>query len=115
MPGVGPSENQSLLFRAIFGEMAPAFREAVVGRALSMRDQVSADAANALNAAIRRNRVRVTGYRDPLLAPHTVLRGPVSQALDVDGQLAGALLRVWADSQQDLRERVVEHLRGTWH
>ena len=110
MPDKGASDAKSLQFSAVYEGMDATFRDAVVSRALSFRGQASAGAANALNSAIQRSRVRVTGYRDAVRAPHTLLRAPVSQLITSDADLAGTVLRVWAESQQALEDKVVKHL-----
>ena len=112
MPDSGPSDDKSLQFIAVYEVMNPAYRDEVVSRALGFRGQLSSDANNALNSAIQKSRIRVTGYRDPLRAPHTLLRDPISQALDFQPELAGALLRAWAESQQTLHDKIVEHLES---
>ena len=111
MPDSGPPEDKSLQFNAVFGVMNRTHRDEVVSRALGFRDRLSGDVNNALISAIQKSRIRVTGYRDPLRAPHTLLRDPISQALDFQPELAGALLRAWAESQQALHDRIVEHLK----
>ena len=113
MPDSGPSDEKSLRLSVVYEVMNQAYREEVVRRALGFRGQISADANSALNSAIQRSRIRVTGYRDPLRAPHTLLRDPISQALDFNPELAGAVLRAWAESQQQLHDKIVEHLRDS--
>ena len=112
MPGRKPSDGKSLQFNAIFEGMDASYRDAVVSQALSSRGQVASDATNALNTAIQKSRVRVTGYRDAIRAPHTMLRAPIAQLVAANGEIAGAVLRVWGESQPALRERVVEFLRS---
>ena len=111
MPAEGQSDDKNLQFSAIFEGMNLTYRDAVISRALGSRGQVSSDAANALNSAIQKSRVRVTGYRDSLRAPHTVLRDPVSQLAPSHPELAGAVLRVWVETQGELHDKVIEHLR----
>ena len=112
MPGRKSSDDKGLQFNAIFEGMDASYRDAVVSQALSSRGQVASDATNALNTAIQKSRVRVTGYRDAIRAPHTMLRAPIAQLVAVNGEIAGAVLRVWGESQPALRERVVEFLRS---
>ncbi len=108
-----PSEEKSLQFRVVYQGMNQAYRDTVVNRALNFRDQLSSVANSALNSAIQKSRISVTGFRDPLRAPHTQLRDPVSRALDFYPELAGAMLRAWAESQQTLHDKIVEHLKDT--
>ncbi len=111
MPDSGPPDDKSLQFNAVYEVMNPSYREAVVSRALSSRGELTSDAATALNSAIQKSRIRVTGYRDALRAPHTLLREPVSQALDFHPELAGAVLRAWVESQQALHDKIAQHLK----
>ena len=110
MPNDVPSGDERLEFTAAYEVLSPARRDAVVARALSSRSAASPEAGSALSSAIQKSRIRVTGYRDPLRAPHTLLREPVSAAASVSNELAGALLKVWAESEAELRGRVAEYL-----
>ena len=111
MPDSGSPDDNGLQLNAVYEVMNPTYRDEVVSRALGFRGQLSSDANIALNAAIQKSRIRVTGYRDPLRAPHTLLRDPISQTLDFQPELAGAVLRAWAESQQMLHDKIVEHLQ----
>lgn len=104
-------DDKSLQLNAVFEVMNQAYREAVVSRALSFRGELTSEGNSALNAAIQKSRIRVTGYRDSLRAPHTLLRGPISQALDFYPELAGAVLQAWVESQQTLHDKIVEYLK----
>ena len=112
MPGKGLSDDKNLQFSAIYVGMNPAYRSAVVSRALGARGLVSKETAIALDSAIEKSRLRVTGYRDPLRAPHTVLRDPVSHLVPAHSELGMAVLRVWAESHKELHEKVIEHLKS---
>ena len=112
MPNSGPLD-ESLQFSTVYEAMDSVFRENVVSRALGARGQISTEATNALNSAIQKSRIRVTGYRDSHRAPHPLLREPVSQAVALFPELAGAVLRAWAESQQALHDRVAEYLPNT--
>ncbi len=112
MPDSEPLDEKSLQLSAVYEAMNQTYREAVVSRALSFRTQLSSEANSALNSAIQKSRIRVTGYRDAFRAPHTVLRDPVSQALYLSPELSGAVLRAWAESQQALHDKMVEHLKN---
>ena len=112
MPNRDPLD-ESLQFSTVYEAMDSVFRENVVSRALGARGQISTEATNALNSAIQKSRTRVTGYRDAHRAPHPLLRDPVSQAVPLFPELAGAVLRAWAESQQALHDRVAEYLPNT--
>ena len=110
MPNDVPTGDKRLEFTAAFEVMSPAHRDAVVARALLSRSEASPEAGSAFNSAIQKNRIRVTGYRDSLRAPHTLLREPVSLAVSVSNELAGAVLKVWSESEVELRAKSVEYL-----
>ena len=112
MPDKDQSDERSLQFSAIHDWLSAVYLDSVVTVALGSRAHVSADTANAFNSAIQKARLRVTGYRDPLRAPHTLLREPVSQSISSQGELAGAVLRVWAESQHALHSRIVEYVNA---
>ena len=111
MPESGLTDDKSLQINAVYEAINPTYRDEVVSRALGFREQLSNDANINLNSAIQKSRIRAPGYRDPLRAPHTLLRDPISQALDFQPDLAGAVLWAWAESQQTLHDRIVEHLK----
>ncbi len=112
MPGSELPDEKSLQFNAVYEVMSQAYREEVVSRALSFRGNLSSEASSALNSAIQKSRIRVNGYRAPHQAPHTLLRGPISQILDLHPELAGAVLRAWAESQSALRDKIADHLKN---
>ena len=95
----------------VFVLMRPEFSEAVVERALRHRDKAPARVRSALENALRAG-VQVRGYRDASKAKPQHLCGPVlAEIKRGNGRLAGAMLRVWDESQAPLRECVTEHLR----
>ena len=110
MPNDVPTGDKRLEFTVAYEVMNPAHRDAVVARALASRSAASHEAGSALNSAILKSRIRVTGYRDPLRAPHTLLREPVSQVVSVSRELAESVLRVWAESEVELRSKAAEYL-----
>jgi len=97
----------------LFRMMPAAFGPEVVDGALRFRNDASQQARAALNAAIDADGFAVRGFRRASKASPKLLGAPLLQAID-DGsrQLAGAVLRVWAESLPALRERVVERLSG---
>ncbi len=110
MPNRSTLDDKSLQFNALYEVMDSGYRESVVSRALGARGQISSGATTALNSAIQKSRIRVTGYRDAHLAPHPLLRAPVCQAIALFPELAAAVLRAWAESHETLHDRIVEHL-----
>lgn len=95
----------------VFVLMRPEFSHAVVERALRFRSKASARVRSSLENTLRSG-VQVRGYRDASKASAQQLSGPILSEIDRgNGRLAGAILRVWDESQSSLRARVAEHLR----
>lgn len=85
----------------------------MVGRALKSRNQVSNEAKQALAAAINSTVKDIPQFpRKPASAPPPFLVEPVAHDMLHSDKLAGAVFRVWAESHEDLRDMVVEHLKG---
>ena len=103
--------GQSLAVTALFAALSPEFREAVVMRALRYRGQVSGDAGRALDSAIRGS-LRIPEYRNSDAAPPHVLAEPVARGMFHSERLAGAALRVWAESHDPLLKIVADHLEA---
>ncbi len=101
--------GQLLAVTTLFAALSPEFREAVVMRALRFRGQSTGDAGRALDSAIRGN-LRIPDYRHPDSAPPHILMEPVAKAMFHSERLAGAALRVWAESHRELQQVVSEHL-----
>ena len=107
-------EETALRFTSAFAsisEMSADYLDVVVGRALDSRNQVSTQAQRELQLVIR-DTVRVAGFQNADRALSTVLRGPVSRSVLNSNRLAGAVLKVWAESHKTLLDIVTEHLRG---
>lgn len=103
------SSGLSLAVTALFAASPPEFREAVVTRALRSREQAPRDAVRALDSAIRGS-LRIPEYRNPDMAPPHVLADAVVKGMFYSERLAGAALRVWAESHQQLQQVVADHL-----
>ena len=103
------SVREFLELTAMFDALSPAFRAAVTLRALRARDHVATEAGRALDSAIRGS-IRLIGYTNPALAISSVLLEPVANSVAKSEKLAGATLRVWAESHEDLQRLVLEHL-----
>ena len=117
-PAEGRSQdNVSLLLglAAITERFGDGYLASVVRRALDSRRQVSEVARSALDAAIVTSEVRVQGggFRPQNVnrAPSYQLQAPVIHAMSRSGELVGAVLRIWAESQQELRELAVQLLQ----
>ena len=105
------TKADSLQISEIFGFMDPEYHEAVVQRALDSRSKVSTEARRLLNSAIRHG-IRVDGYKNSDRAPVHYLMEPVLKNVRRSDKLAGAVLKVWAGSQDVLGDVVVKHLDG---
>ena len=96
---------------SLFRRMSQEFRGEVVKRALDWRDQSSGEARAAIRRAVD-DCVEVAGFRYAGLVPPFRLRGPVAEVIQRQDNLAGAVLRVWVESQEPLRSAVHAHLAG---
>ena len=117
-PAEGRSQdNVSLLLglAAITERFGDGYIASVVRRALDSRGQVSDVARSALDAAIITSEVRVQGggFRPQNVnrAPSYQLQAPVLHAMSRSGELVRAVLRIWAESQQELQELAVQRLQ----
>ena len=103
------TKADSLQISEIFGFMKPEYHEAVVQRAIDSRSKVSTETRRLLNSAIREY-IRVDGYKNTDRAPVHYLMEPVLKNVTRYDKLAGAVLKVWAESQDALGDVVVKHL-----
>ena len=103
------TKADGLQISAIFEFMDPEYHEAVVKRALDSRRKVSTEARRSLNSAIREY-IRVDGYKNTDRAPAHYLREPILKAVTQSDKVAGAVLKVWAESHDVLGDVVVKHL-----
>ena len=99
-----------LQISAIFGFMNPEYHEAVVKHVLDSRSKVSKEARGLLNSAIN-STVKVPQFpREPAKAPTPYLMEHVLKAVTIFDELTGAVLKVWAESQDALCDVVIKHL-----
>ena len=92
----------------------PEYLESVVRSTLDWREQASNEARQAFDAAIRDNVVKLDGFRPQNVhrAPSTSLQEPVLGAALHSDELAGGMLRVWAETHKSLHDAIVKHLDG---
>ena len=96
----------------VFVMMRSEFSHAVVERALRFRAKASARVRSSLESTLRSG-VQIRGFRDASKANPQQLSGPILTEIDRGhARLAGAVLRVWDESQAPLRACVAEHLRA---
>ena len=103
------TKADSLQISTIFGFMNSEYHEAVVQRAIDSRRKVSTEARRSLNSAIREY-ISVDGYKNTDRAPAHYLREPILKAVTQSDKVAGAVLKVWAESHDALGDVVVKHL-----
>ena len=94
----------------LFSAMSKDFGDGVVRKALTGQLQVSGETRAAFRRAVG-SYVSVDGFRNSELAPPPLLQEPVAHWARYRDDLAGAVIKVWAESQQPLRERVDACLR----
>ena len=104
------TKADSLQMSEIFGFMNPEYHGTVVKRALDSRDKVSKEARGSLNSAIN-STVKVPQFpKEPAKAPTPYLMEQILKAVTQSDELAGAVLKVWAESHDALGAVVVKHL-----
>lgn len=106
------ARGQPLAVTTLFAALSPEFREAVVMRALRARGQGAGDAGRSLDSAIRSN-LRIPDYSYSDSAPPHILAEPVAKGMFHSERLAGAALRVWAESHRQLQQVVSDHLAAS--
>ena len=94
---------------AVFIQMPEELRPEVVRCVLTGRDQASADARAELDRSINAT-INVNGFRNAAMAPPPLLQGHVVDTVQYRDELAGAVLRVWSELRQPLRDLVRAHL-----
>ncbi len=104
------TKSDSLQISTIFGFMNSEYHEAVVKRALNSLNGVSKEDQRVFESAINET-VKVPQFPNrPAKAPPTFLTKPVFKATMRSDKLAGAVLKVWAESHDALGDVVVKHL-----
>ncbi len=97
------------LTHEIFEVFSEEFSQRVVTRALEHRTTAAKDVRKKIDATVRR--LQIDGFRDPSRAPNYHLVRPVLDAvLHGDLPLARAVLNIWMDSHEALRNAAAAHL-----
>ena len=103
-------KSQTAPLSAIFFLMDQPFAETVIERAVKYRAKASPNAKKALNVAIRAV-VKVKGFRDASRASPKQLVASTLYEIDHGAtRLAGAVLKVWGESQSALWSLVADQL-----
>ena len=112
IPG-GVEEDSGMVGLAyVLFRMTDEFRTEVVRRALNWRDQASAEIRAALRQAVNQSPITVPGFRNADLAPAPRLLEQVAESSQLRSDLAGAVLRLWAESHEELRVLVASHMES---
>ena len=111
-PGDIEGDSGSADLSYVFFRLSEEFRTEVVKRALAWRDEASAESRAALRKAVNESPITVAGFRNVDLAPAPRLLEPVAELVQVGSDMAGAVLRLWVESREDLRLLVASHLES---
>ena len=109
LPDDGRADFETVGLSTLFIQMPESFRPEIVRCVLTGRERTSGDARAELDRSIKAA-VNVDGFRNAAKAPPPLLQGPVANAVQYRDDLAGAVLRVWAELRQPLRDMVRAHL-----
>ena len=102
-PGSDLKDFARIGLDSIFIRIDPDFRDDLVRQTLMGRERVSPKARERLNKAIN-DIVSVDGFRNASLAPPALLFDQVLGRVSSRSDLAGAVLRVWTECQEPLRD-----------
>ena len=108
-PGSRVQDFARIGLGAIFLRIDPDFRDNLVRQCLLGRERASPKAREGLNKAIN-DAVYMDGFRNASMAPSAMLLHQVLDLVISRSDLAGAVLRVWVESQEPLREEITAHL-----
>ena len=111
-PGDIEGDSGSADLSYVFFRLSDEFRTEVVKRALAWRDEASVESRAALRKAVNESPITVAGFRNVDLAPAPRLLEPVAELVQVGSDMAGAVLRLWVESREDLRLLVASHLES---
>ena len=105
-----PDTSLSLIFSSHV--VSPDHAARIIDRAVDFRDLASDSARSTLNSAIT-DGIDVLRFRDASRAPADQLKAPILiEVFNGNDRLAGGVLRVWSDSEEDLRSFVAEYLKA---
>ena len=109
-PGDIEGDSGSADLSYVFFRFSAEFRTEVVKRALAWRDEAAVESRAALRKAVNDSPITVAGFRNVDLAPGPRLLEPVTELVQVGSDMAGAVLRLWVESHEELRLLVASHL-----
>ncbi|MYA62649.1 MAG: hypothetical protein F4X94_08775, partial [Dehalococcoidia bacterium] len=102
--------TENLGIRSLFEGLSEEYVESVVSRVLSHLGRASPDSKRAFESELDKLNLRIPGFRTASLAPPHMLRDPIRHSLMGSDKLAVAVLVVWVESHQPLREIVQERI-----
>ena len=108
-PGSDLKDFARIGLGSIFIRIDPDFRDDLVRQTLMGRERASPKARERLNKAIN-DIASVDGFRNASLAPPALLFDQVLDRVSSRSDLAGAVLRVWTECREPLREEIATHL-----
>ncbi len=110
MTNKSADSTENLGIRSLFDGMSEEYVESVVSRVLSHLGRASPESKRAFETELDKLSLRIPGFRTASLAPPHMLRDPVRHSLMDSDKLAAAVLVVWVESHQPLREIVQERI-----
>lgn len=110
MTNSAADSTERLGLNSLLAIMSEECVEDVAGGVLSHLGRASPESRRAFRTELDKLNLRIPGFRNASKAPAHLLTTPVRIGLLRSDDLAGAALRVWAESRQSLRESVSERL-----
>ena len=110
MTNMAADSTERLGPRSLLAGMSEECVEDVAGRVLGHLGRASPESRRAFQNELDKLNLRIPGFRSASRAPAHLLTTPVQIGLLRSDDLAGAALRVWAESRQGLRESISERL-----
>ncbi len=107
-------DTQDTTLSAVFHShvISPEQTAKIVERVLDYRAKASDGARSRLDSAIRDN-INMVGFRDASRAQSQRLREPVLyEIVKRNDKMAGAVLKMWAESREDLQRAVTDHFES---
>ena len=110
MTNKSADSTENLGIHSLFEGLSEEYVESVVSRVLSSLGRASPESKRAFETELDKLSLRIPGFRTASLAPPHMLRDPVRHSLMGSDKLAVAVLEVWVESHQPLREIVQERI-----
>lgn len=110
MANKSADSTENLGIRSLFEGLSEGYVESVVSRVLSHLGRASPESKRAFESELDKLNLRIPGFRTASLAPPHMLRDPIRHSLMGSDKLAVAVLEVWVESHQPLREIVQERI-----